>query len=196
MKNRFALTLTMLLVSANSLSAVVTFNGTASDGGYQTLPGVYTEAGFTMTNDSGSNFFVDNDFRSPEISAFDDDVLEFNTTGSQVTFTESSGSAFDFLAVELGGLNTTSGDAQLTFTGFFSGGGSITQNVDTFAGDYNLISFSGFVGLSSLAVSAPSDGRFPVIDNVVLNAVPVPAAVWLFGSALAGLGWLGRRQTA
>jgi hypothetical protein len=26
-------------------------------------------------------------------------------------------------------------------------------------------------------------------------AVPVPAAVWLFGSALAGLGWMRRKQT-
>ena len=26
-------------------------------------------------------------------------------------------------------------------------------------------------------------------------AVPIPAAVWLFGSALAGLGWLRRKQT-
>jgi hypothetical protein len=28
-----------------------------------------------------------------------------------------------------------------------------------------------------------------------LAAVPVPAAVWLFGSALAGLGWLRRKQS-
>ncbi len=28
------------------------------------------------------------------------------------------------------------------------------------------------------------------------SVVPIPAAVWLFGSALAGLGWLRRRQTA
>ena len=27
------------------------------------------------------------------------------------------------------------------------------------------------------------------------TAVPVPAAVWLFSSALAGLGWLGRKQS-
>ena len=26
--------------------------------------------------------------------------------------------------------------------------------------------------------------------NVSVSAVPVPAAVWLFGSALAGLGWM------
>ena len=31
------------------------------------------------------------------------------------------------------------------------------------------------------------------IDNVNVSAVPIPAAVWLFGSALAGLGWLRRK---
>jgi hypothetical protein len=34
------------------------------------------------------------------------------------------------------------------------------------------------------------------IDDVRLTAVPVPAAVWLFGSALLGLGWQRRRQSA
>ena len=33
------------------------------------------------------------------------------------------------------------------------------------------------------------------VDNLVVSAVPIPAAVWLFGSALAGLGWLKRKQT-
>jgi len=28
------------------------------------------------------------------------------------------------------------------------------------------------------------------------SIVPIPAAVWLFGSALAGLGWMRRKQTA
>jgi hypothetical protein len=29
-----------------------------------------------------------------------------------------------------------------------------------------------------------------------VSAVPIPAAAWLFGSALAGLGWLRRKQSA
>ena len=33
------------------------------------------------------------------------------------------------------------------------------------------------------------------ISSGQISAVPVPAAVWLFGSALAGLGWLKRKQT-
>jgi hypothetical protein len=28
-----------------------------------------------------------------------------------------------------------------------------------------------------------------------VSAVPIPAAIWLFGSALAGLGWMRRKQT-
>jgi len=34
------------------------------------------------------------------------------------------------------------------------------------------------------------------VDSVAITAVPIPAAVWLFGSALAGLGWLRRKQHA
>lgn len=33
-------------------------------------------------------------------------------------------------------------------------------------------------------------------DTITLNVVPIPAAVWLFGSALAGLGWARRKQVA
>jgi hypothetical protein len=36
----------------------------------------------------------------------------------------------------------------------------------------------------------------PSIDNFVATVVPIPAAAWLFGSAVAGLGWFRRRQTA
>jgi hypothetical protein len=34
-----------------------------------------------------------------------------------------------------------------------------------------------------------------VQDGDVFNVVPIPAAVWLFGSALGGLGWMRRRKT-
>ena len=34
------------------------------------------------------------------------------------------------------------------------------------------------------------------VDNFSATLVPIPAAAWLFASALAGLGWLRRKQTA
>ncbi len=43
-------------------------------------------------------------------------------------------------------------------------------------------------------------GGVPAFPNIAVatswSVVPIPAAVWLFGSALAGLGWFRRRQTA
>jgi len=41
-------------------------------------------------------------------------------------------------------------------------------------------------------------GDASALDNIVLSSatsVPVPAAAWLFGSALAGLGWLRRKRS-
>ncbi len=32
-------------------------------------------------------------------------------------------------------------------------------------------------------------------DSITLHVVPIPAAVWLFGSALLGLGWLKKRKS-
>jgi len=39
---------------------------------------------------------------------------------------------------------------------------------------------------------AGSEGSVGFVDNIALNVVPIPAAVWLFGSALFGLGWFRR----
>jgi hypothetical protein len=46
-----------------------------------------------------------------------------------------------------------------------------------------------------LSVTFFGNSGSPLMDNIRVSAVPIPAAVWLFGSALAGLGWLRRKQT-
>ena len=50
--------------------------------------------------------------------------------------------------------------------------------------------FTGTTGLYNLSFAASVNGAFgPALDNVSLTAVPLPAAAWLFGTALAGLGF-------
>jgi len=59
----------------------------------------------------------------------------------------------------------------------------------------------GIVAIDGYAESICGDGcEYPAgdyryISSGQVSAVPIPAAVWLFGSALAGLGWLRRKQT-
>lgn len=65
--------------------------------------------------------------------------------------------------------------------------GWTSVNLDVAAGTHRL----AFVSLNDFD---PYGGTELLIDNVSTSVVPVPAAVWLFGSALAGLGWLRRKQ--
>ena len=61
------------------------------------------------------------------------------------------------------------------------------------------------VRVNSISFETPAhdpngDGVFTSYDydmNFIISGskVPVPAAVWLFGSALAGLGWMRRKKT-
>ena len=64
---------------------------------------------------------------------------------------------------------------------------------------WRTVSFdSAWSGISSLKLGwsvVDAYSATAAYDNIVVTAVPIPAAVWLFGSALAGLGWMRRKQT-
>ena len=54
---------------------------------------------------------------------------------------------------------------------------------------WNQLVFGDVAGVKRIVIEMDGSGA---IDN--LTFVPVPAAVWLFGSALMGLGWLRKRK--
>ena len=95
-----------------------------------------------------------------------------------------------------------------------AGSFTITGEADLSSGfdifDLTIASRLNGAAIDWLRIS-PQDGDFPDVGDDtnfyvsgfgdeqfggVVSAVPVPAAVWLFGSALAGLGWMRRKQTA
>jgi hypothetical protein len=63
---------------------------------------------------------------------------------------------------------------------------------DTFSVGTHLSTISG---IDSQVLWASSTG-YDAVLTVTTSVVPAPAAVWLFGSALAGLGWMRRKQAA
>ena len=69
--------------------------------------------------------------------------------------------------------------------------GSLFSGIDADALPLN-ISHDDF-DTASMSISASGASLSGSVTSV--SMVPIPAAVWLFGSALAGLGWLRRKQT-
>jgi hypothetical protein len=58
---------------------------------------------------------------------------------------------------------------------------------------FDLDTFSGRLVLGGRTGAAFANGD---VDNIRIEAVPVPAAVWLFGSGLLGLVGITRRRKA
>jgi hypothetical protein len=79
-----------------------------------------------------------------------------------------------------------------SITGALAGGSAAELSVPVGTGDW--------LNLELVTFIANGDGfgfghlTAVEIDNINVSAVPIPAAVWLFGSALAGLGWMRRKQ--
>jgi hypothetical protein len=67
----------------------------------------------------------------------------------------------------------------------------VTGQWSTFTGTFEALSDYSYIYFRAL-IPDSTTGNF--IDDVAVSAVPVPAAVWLFSSALVGLVGFGRRN--
>ena len=116
------------------------------------------------------------------------------------------GDDFSLSSFDIGFLNGSGGTINLR--GYRDGGQILSEVINASAG-YTLPSYqtillgASWENLDRIRFDITPDSCCPgsasALDNIVLTtatAVPVPAAVWLFGSALAGLGWLRRKSSA
>jgi len=94
--------------------------------------------------------------------------------------------------------------AQITVTGYGLDGGDFIELDSVLVSDLTTASIDGVTAYLfdsswqnlarvDFAATVGTMGQ-PGIDNIVVTAVPIPAAVWLFGSGLGLLGWFRRRQ--
>ena len=120
-----------------------------------------------------------------------------------LTIENAAGNNFDLLAFDFatGGIATPT--SLFFVTGILATGGTVQSTIvsppeiysdgtgvmATYAFDSN------WTDLSRVEISWPTEiVALGSIDNVSLQAIPIPAAVWLFGSGLGLLGWFRKRS--
>ena len=172
MKKVIAVLALVLLASFNvAQAATLTFNQNSSGASYTENGMTITSTGTTNVNTNGSWYL---------------------TIGGQDSFELTTGGVFDLLSV-----NTLHYDySETTLWQGFSNG-QLIASTTTNAAD-TLWNFLGFVNLDKVAVTMTGYWNDPSFDNLTyqssVSAVPVPAAVWLFGSGIAGLIGASKRK--
>lgn len=126
------------------------------------------------------------------------DFYAFCTCSTGASLSRTDGKLFSLQQFDVG-----SGQAlymNLHLVGTKGDNSSVTYDLssDTAASQWSTIDLQ-LLGFSNLkSVSFTGSGPIGIaLDNINVSQVPVPAAAWLFGSALAGLGLqAGRRKRA
>jgi hypothetical protein len=166
---------------------------TAFDGEYYT----YTEDGIAVSYKSGG---VSGRYLGGNLEDYGSAFLQWCPrsfcSNIVTTIASISGDAFDLYSLDAIAFAGPGGEG-IVVTGHLSAGGIVQQSVivsDT--GWANTVFGSDWSGLEYVTIISGDDNIAPGIDNIVISVVPIPAAVWLFGSGLGLLGWFRRRQTA
>ncbi|MGI9308808.1 MAG: VPLPA-CTERM sorting domain-containing protein [Gammaproteobacteria bacterium] len=110
------------------------------------------------------------------------------------TMTAISGDSFDLVSADVVSVWPYFGPDSISVVGFYAGGGQINTVLNLDSDSTNFAFGAGWTGLLAVEFGLSSIDNAITLDNIVVSYVPVPAAVWLFGSALAGLGFVKRRK--
>jgi hypothetical protein len=208
--------LATLIFSSTATAVLIDFEtASTSSGGGVDNGNPYIEDGYQITPGSSVLYAFEDGWQSDRGSSNGTTVgsVFSGANGASATFTVSrtDGADFNLLSIDLaelfndGDFAEIGGSTVYNFTGFKTGPDVTTQLVlDGFsdgsggAADFETFSFGAeWSGISGFFVSAlyPSNNTFwnyAAFDNISVSlfnpsAVPVPAAVWLFGTALIGL---------
>ena len=188
---RLSVALFLFSSAANSATVTINFEGVVGSSPVD-LPSPVLVDGYQFTNSGSPTIRIS----SPQPSYGDsmvfcqDCTLRMERTDANVFDLYS----FDYMAV---GVPL---DIQLTVTGWRGPGSGYVQQIFSDVSSFELIHFGlgpQWSGLEWVTFSYNDASGFgSVIDNITVSAVPIPGAVWLFGSALVGLAGIRRKTFA
>ncbi|MEM9387852.1 MAG: hypothetical protein AAGA68_22555 [Pseudomonadota bacterium] len=173
--------------SLHAASVQITFDPPTLPGGSR-VESTFTQSGMTFTGrfastDSGVGSFPDNGSGYLQVAVF-----------GSLSFAMSDSSLFNVLSVDLAEYSTVfESPTTISFTGFKPDGSTVTTSFLTdgiIDGSGPLVDFetfafgSDFRGLTSVQANNVTFS----MDNLLVAPIPLPAAFWLFATALVSVG--------
>jgi hypothetical protein len=165
---------------------------------------IHQEDGFTLTSNVPDGTLIDNNnLVRGGLGIFgggnDTQSIFWGANGaaSTLSLVEDSGKRFDLLSLDASSLLNLSGE--LTLSGTEYAGGATVSQVLNLTANLSTYNITGMNGITDLTISFDGGSSIPPfdLDNIQMSVVPLPAGIWLFGSAMVGLaGWSRRRTTA
>jgi len=184
-----------VIASAAASATTITFSGLTGANG--TPVATYTEGGFTVNTTLGQ-FFQGQAFGNPPPSLFAG-AAQGGPANDALDVTRSGGGFFDFASVDLAANN---GDVNFTFTGFLGGVQQYVFNgvepgrpPGPFGFD-TITNPDAAIAIDDARIALDILGTTGNADNIVVNtvAMPEPASILLFCSALVGIVVFRRRK--
>ncbi len=191
MKKLIALALLLASLSANSSIVVLDFEGVVPDNNNTGALGYYYEDGFLLTTPQGYGVILGQGYDGSDYTS----TFAWLVPNEQPVLTHESDKSFSLLSLEVGALYEENFPQYITVVGNPISGSILTAELLIGGDSMQEYSFgSEWSSLVDLTFSSSGSGTsLGLLDNIKLNVVPIPAAVWLFASGLGLLGWLKRR---
>jgi hypothetical protein len=182
--------LTVFATATNAETVTIDFEEWS---GYQ-IVGTVTSKGYRLSPNTGTSTVIHTHITMDYV---------WNNLGvageKGTTISREDGGSFWLIQFDAGNWESGGGN---TYTDFFaigtlaSTGSQVFYQFDANEG-MQTFSPTGLGALSSLQFITPArqnnvDAGFH-LDNIVISTVPIPAGVWLFGSAIAAIGWHRRK---
>ena len=154
---------------------------------------------FTELESKGFDFLARTDFLQESITGVSSDGIYASGENAVAGFCDLACQAEIVMERTDGGIfsvSTLESDSNSNgfgaFFGTLAGGGTVELSLsDIGTGDWLNLTRLSYIDNNPFALD-----KYVHMDNIVAAAVPIPAAIWLFGSALAGLGWMRQKQAS
>jgi len=157
-----------------------------------------SDDGFVSVIESGGFVFSSNGSPDPLLattSAIDGDFsLAWCPFLCEVAMETANGSTFSLFSFDTYGVGYESGPLFFDVLGYRADGSTVTETFPGATSQQSISLQGNWTDLTRVEFSPQYSAVFGyVIDNIEVSVVPIPAAAWLFGSALMALGWARKR---